>query len=271
MRTLAFAHLNGEMDRLEDLQRVVQEERPELVVCAGNLLGRERPAAEEMPRVLHRALHTLAALPCAVAVVPGELDAPERLVLPITTAQEWTERHLHCIHGMFMTVGDMAVAGFGGQIMTRERETETALRYPAWEARYRTAFLSELDQALMLVAHHPPAEMRELDLVDGQHFGSPAITELIGTWRPRGSSCRPAGSTRVSTASSTRVAAGMRSSTPPPPLPSHRPDPTHGKGQSRWTFSCRLPSQEWSCGWSAGHASPACRERARSGGAWSRC
>jgi Icc-related predicted phosphoesterase len=185
MRTLAFAHLNGEMDRLEDLGRVVQDERPELVVCAGNLLGREQPSREEMPRALHRALHTLAALPCAVAVLPGEFDAPERLVLPITTAQEWTERHLHCIHGMFMTVSDMAVAGFGGQVMTRERETETALRYPAWEVKYRTAFLSELDQPLILAAHHPPAEMRELDLVDGQHFGSPAITELIGTWRPR--------------------------------------------------------------------------------------
>jgi Icc-related predicted phosphoesterase len=134
---------------------------------------------------VHRVLHTLATLPCPVAVVPGEFDTPERHVLPITTAQEWTERHLHCVHGMSTSVHDLAVAGFGGQITEREREAETALRYPGWEVRYRLAFLSELDQALVLVFHHPPARMRELDLVDGRHAGSQAVTELLGTWRPR--------------------------------------------------------------------------------------
>jgi Icc-related predicted phosphoesterase len=184
MRILACAHLDGELDRLQDLRLVVEEERPDLVVFAGGLLAPGREGST-VARGLHRLLHGLAALPCAVAVVPGAADAPERRVLPVATAQEWTERNLHCVHGMLATIDDLAVAGFGGDITERERETEVALRYPAWELRYRMAFLNRVEQPLLLVHHHPPAQMHELDVVDGRHIGSQAVTEVVGTWRPR--------------------------------------------------------------------------------------
>ena len=96
---------------MEDLKRTVQEEGPNLVVFAGNVLASGSRPPETATHALHRALHTLATLPCAVALVSGELDAPERHVLPIEAAQEWSERHLYCVHGMFMTAGDLGVAG----------------------------------------------------------------------------------------------------------------------------------------------------------------
>lgn len=86
---------------------------------------------------------------------------------------------------MFMTAGDPAVAGFGGCITEGERETGTALDYPDWEAMYRMAFLGQLEQDLVLSLHQPPAQVHELDHVDGEHTGSQVVTELIGTWRPR--------------------------------------------------------------------------------------
>lgn len=41
-------------------------------------------------------------------------------------AQKWSERHLHCVHGMFMAAGDLAVAGFGGRITAGERKNDAA-------------------------------------------------------------------------------------------------------------------------------------------------
>jgi hypothetical protein len=75
---LRRAHLNGERDRLQDLRRAVQEEGPNLVVLAGDVLASGSRPPKIATHALHQALHTLATLPCAVALVPGELDASER-------------------------------------------------------------------------------------------------------------------------------------------------------------------------------------------------
>jgi uncharacterized protein len=184
MRILAIAHVEGDLERVRELRAAVELERPDVLVCAGGI-GATTPHVGE-PVSLHRVVHDLAALPCPVAVVPGEQDAPEHRVLPILAAQQWIEHHLYCVHGMHAVVRELAIAGFGGAIVERERETETALRYPAWEARYRMAFVTQLDQPLLALAfHHPPAQVRSLDLVDGVHAGSEEVTELIGTWNPR--------------------------------------------------------------------------------------
>jgi uncharacterized protein len=183
MRILAIALVDGDLERVRELRTAVEAERPDALVCAG---GIGAPAGAPEATSLHRVVHELAALPCPVAVVPGEEDAPEHRVLPILASQEWTEHHLYCVHGMHAVVRELAIAGFGGAIVERDRETETALRDPSWEAKYRLAFLTQLDQPLLVLAfHHPPAQVRTVDLVDGVHAGSEAVTELIGTWNPR--------------------------------------------------------------------------------------
>ena len=185
MRVLACAHLDGELDRLRDLERAVEEERPELLVFAGSALAPGRAAEKGAAQSLHHVLRTLADLPCPVAIVPGEHDAPESRVLPIVTALEWTESHLHCVHGMPLPMGELAIAGFGGRVTEHEREVDQALRYPGWEVEYRMAFLSQVDQPLLLlVFHNPPAHVRDLEPLDGDRGGSEVVTELIGTWKP---------------------------------------------------------------------------------------
>jgi Icc-related predicted phosphoesterase len=185
MKTLAFAHLNGNLDALEQLRETTAAERPDLVVFAGNATGPGERQAERDARTFDALFRTLADLPGPVVIVPGEHDAPERAFLAASVSRLWVERQLHAIHGAFAVVRNFAVAGFGGAITERERETERALRYPSWEVLYRMAFLRELEQSLLLVFHHPPAEMKAIDLVDAQHIGQPAVTELIGTWRPK--------------------------------------------------------------------------------------
>jgi Icc-related predicted phosphoesterase len=185
MKTLAFAHVNGRLELLDQLSEAVDRERPDLVVFAGNAVspgGRDR---EQDARTLDTMFHALGQLPSPVVLIPGEHDAPERAFLAASVSREWVERQLHAIHGAFAVVHNIATAGFGGAVTDSERETEQALRYPAWEVIYRLGFLRELEQPLLLVFHHPPAEMKAIDVVDGKHAGSPAVTELIGTWRPK--------------------------------------------------------------------------------------
>jgi Icc-related predicted phosphoesterase len=140
---------------------------------------------ERDARTFDTMFRALGNLPCQVVLIPGKHDAPERAFLAASVSREWVERQLHAIHGTFAITQHIAAAGFGGAITDSERETEQALRYPAWEVLYRLGFLRELDQPLLLVFHHPPAEMKAIDVVDGKHVGSAAITELIGTWRPK--------------------------------------------------------------------------------------
>ncbi len=185
MKTLAFAHLNGNLEALDQLREAATTERPDLVVFAGNATGPGERQAERDAHTFDALFRTLADLACPAVVVPGEHDAPERAFLAASVSRQWIERQLHAIHGAFAVVHNFAAAGFGGAITEHERETEQALRYPSWEVLYRMAFLRELEQPLLLVFHHPPAEMKAIDVVDGRHVGQPAVTELIGTWRPK--------------------------------------------------------------------------------------
>jgi Icc-related predicted phosphoesterase len=185
MKTLAFAHLNGRLELLDQLSQAVDHERPDLVVFGGNAAGPGERDRERDARTFDATFRALGTLPCPVVLIPGEHDAPERAFLAASVSREWVERQLHAVHGAFALVQHLAAAGFGGAITEGERETERVLRYPAWEVIYRMGFLRELDQQLLLVFHHPPAEMKAIDLVEGKHVGSAAVTELIGTWRPK--------------------------------------------------------------------------------------
>ncbi len=185
MKTLAFAHLNGNLEALDQLREAAATERPDVIVFAGNATGPGDRQADRDARTFDALFRTLADLPCPAVVVPGEHDAPERAFLAASVSRLWVDRQLHAIHGAFALVHNFAAAGFGGAITEGERETEHALRYPSWEVLYRMAFLRQLEQPLLLVFHHPPAEMKAIDVVDGRHMGQPAVTELIGTWRPK--------------------------------------------------------------------------------------
>ncbi|HEV7679007.1 MAG TPA: hypothetical protein VGQ42_10610 [Candidatus Dormibacteraeota bacterium] len=189
MRILALAHIDGRSDFAGVAERC-RSERIDVVTVAGGLLPRREEGgngtAHDRTAMLQRVLSGLADLPCTVAVVPGEHDAPERLVLQALVMSQWATRGLHCVHGMFTVAHELAVVGFGGRVRDDDgREVVSRLEYPGWEAEYRIAVANELDQRLLLVFHHPHAEAKQLDVVDGQHTGSRAVTEMIGTWRPR--------------------------------------------------------------------------------------
>ena len=125
--------------------------------------------------------------------VPGEADAPERVYLAATVGHESAGRGTTWyVHGSFAMAprSEYAVAGFGGRITDDERDHERALRYPGWELLARLDLLRSVDQVPLLLFHHPPAHVGEID-VDGtgSHIGHEAVSEAITTWRARFAAC----------------------------------------------------------------------------------
>ncbi len=211
MRILALSDVSGRSDLLERLAHRGRDLDLAGVLCVGNLLpggarldewvrarAEGRPprrytaaiAAQEPSdaQTLDAVFDALAALAVPVAFVPGDLDAPERLILQAANHHEIVTPNLVCVHRSFAFLPPRrhtyAVAGFGGLVTTGERETDLVLAYPAWEIKTGLDFLRRLDQELILLLHTPP-RFGKLDLHRGEQVGSPVVEEIIHTLNPR--------------------------------------------------------------------------------------
>jgi uncharacterized protein len=120
--------------------------------------------------------------------VPGPSDAPVERYLREARNTEVVFGFLHGVHATVAFGPEhMLFAGFGGEIsddLDAPREERERLRYPRWEPEYRLKLLRELDEhQLAVLLATPPAHK-------GQDTpGSEAVTELIGTYRPRVAVC----------------------------------------------------------------------------------
>lgn len=213
MRLLAITDLRGATDRLAQLRDLVASERIDGVVFCGNIVGedarveafREAEAAQKAPAMEQRALHELedaavkayeaffdemGLLKVPVWVVPGYLDAPERLYLQAALNHEVVAPNVDMIHRSFSPYPreNLVFAGFGGGISDDLRENRFVLVYPEWEARFAFEFLRHLEQEPVLVFHTPPRH-GDLGLERGKHIGRDVVDDLIKTYRPRLAFC----------------------------------------------------------------------------------
>ena len=92
---------------------------------------------------------------------------------------------MHGVHGTLARADDQVlVAGMGGEISDdphAERDEQSRLRYPAWEAEYRLKTIAQLDEVPLkvLLFATPPAH-------EGLGMrGSDVVKELIATYRAR--------------------------------------------------------------------------------------
>jgi osmotically-inducible protein OsmY/Icc-related predicted phosphoesterase len=136
-------------------------------------------------RTLDEFFDALGAFGVPVMLVPGDLDAPERLFMQAATNHELIGPNVHCVHRSFAPgPRNHAVVGFGGLIGTTERESELVLEYPAWEAKTGLDFVRHIERDRVLLVHTPP-RFGDLDLHAGEHVGHPVVEEIIHTLDPR--------------------------------------------------------------------------------------
>jgi hypothetical protein len=213
MRFLAITDLRSATEQLPKVIELAQRERVDAVVFAGNIVGEnprvtafhEAEAADRAPalepavldelereavRAYEAFFDELGKLDVPVMVVPGYLDAPERLYLQAALNHEVVAPNIHMIHRSFVPLpqANLVVAGFGGQLSEERRENRYLLIYPDWEAEFAFEFLRHLEQDPVLVFHTPPRH-DNLDLEGDRHIGRPIVKELIKTYRPRFAFC----------------------------------------------------------------------------------
>jgi Icc-related predicted phosphoesterase len=208
MNILAVTDLRGQIQYAERLSEVCRNAAVEAVVFAGNIVdGGARAAEWEAARAVGhpsnyaksavqaqehadvrlyvRFLAILGDLDLPCYLVPGHLDAPERLFLQASLNHEAVAPGVVQVHRSFAQLGrNFVVAGFGGRLTEDTRETVWAIECPSWEAELGFDFLRRLDQDQMLLLHMPPTGT-DLDLENGKHVGAPVVNTLIKMYHPK--------------------------------------------------------------------------------------
>jgi Icc-related predicted phosphoesterase len=208
LNILALTDLRGQIKYAERLYEVCQNAVIDAVMFAGNIVDggirvpeweAERPrglspdearlAAQlqehEDVRLYARFLAVLGALDLPCYLVPGHLDAPERLFLQASLNRQVVAPNLALIHRSFAAMGrNFVVAGFGGRLTEDKREMYWTVEYPSWEAEFGLDFVRRLDQDSIFLFHMPPAGT-DLDLRRGDHVGAPVVNTLIKAYQPK--------------------------------------------------------------------------------------
>lgn len=175
-RILCAADPSGSPDAIEELLAAADEHSVDAIALVGDI--GEHDAG---PRHVFRKL-ALAA--CPVFWVPGPGDVPVERYLQEASSIETAFTGVRGVHGTVASApGGLLFAGFGGRVnddLGQARDERERLSYPRWEAGYRLKVLGEFEyNELVLLFWTPPAH-KGLD-----RPGSEAVTELIGTYRPR--------------------------------------------------------------------------------------
>lgn len=208
MRILAITDICGRADALRRLEEEVRGEELAAILFAGDALAGGRRIEEwtrarigsadvqrrsggieaqehEDARTLHEVLDTLARFGRPVRFVPGDLDAPERLVARTAASHELVTPEVQYVHRSFAYgPRNYVVAGFGGAVSRGDRETDLVQLYPEWEVETGLDFVRRLAPDRILLFHMPP-RFGTLDSHRGEQIGSPVIEEIIHTHDPR--------------------------------------------------------------------------------------
>ncbi len=212
MRILVTSDLRGAVERLDPLAEVIRREDVRAMVFCGNIIPDDaRTQAFEaartnghQPEMAEEALHRLEEIAVKafegffdrvgrygipVFVVPGYLDAPERLFLQAGLNHEVVMPQVDVVHRAFSVLAgeNLAFAGFGGGLTSDPnfRENRFVLVYPEWEAQFAFDLLRQVEvkQKPALIFHTPP-RWQNLDLENGNHVGHTMVNHLIKSEAP---------------------------------------------------------------------------------------
>jgi Icc-related predicted phosphoesterase len=207
MNILALTDLRGQIQYAERLAEVCQGAAVEAVVFTGNVVSAGARVAEWVAahskglapdysksevrdqehadvRLYARFLDILGGLNLPCYIVPGQLDAPERLFLQACLNHEVVAPTVALVHRSFARLGrNFVMAGFGGRLTEDKREALWLIEYPYWEAEFSFDFLQRMNQERMLLFSTPPAGT-DLDLHRGQHIGVQVVNSLIKAYHP---------------------------------------------------------------------------------------
>lgn len=175
-RILCAADPSGSVDAIERLLLAADEQGVDAVALLGDI--------GEHGDGYRTVFGALARVGCPVFWVPGADDAPVDRYLQEAANIETAFPLLRGVHGTAAISSDgLLFAGLGGEISDdprQPRDERESLSYPRWEAEYRLKVLGEFDYNQLVLLFWTAPQHKGLG-----RAGSEAVTELIGTYRPR--------------------------------------------------------------------------------------
>lgn len=206
MKIISFSDYHGAYEGLEDFERVIRKESPDLLLFIGDILkfgprALEFASAREEKRVpdrdraevvadvataaeeYRRFFEFLGGLDRFVAVIPGNLDAPRRQFMRAATEFEGEYNNLRVLHRLWAQVGDVAIAGFGGEISENVNEDYFMDIYPREAVLYCFKEMGYVDAPHKLFMIHTPPVAR-FGAVETHKLGSRIVNQVIERYGP---------------------------------------------------------------------------------------
>lgn len=169
LKILAFTDFHGNSKAHERATQIVESERPDLVVVAGDIVNHDPDSARQL-------LTDLAAAGRPIYFVPGNMDN-------IALSSWHGNINVHCLHGRCEYYGDVALIGLGGS-PPGPFSTPFELSDEQAKLLIDKALESYRGGSLILVSHTPPIDSK-IDLVsEVGHIGSRVARGFVEHLRP---------------------------------------------------------------------------------------
>jgi len=166
---LGFSDFHGDKRAVENASQVVTEQKPDLVVVAGDLANNNRETALGFLNELSRPYAPL-------FFVPGNLDSATLLDSP-------PPDNAYCIHGACRRFRGVTFLGLGGSV---RGPFETPFEYEELTAKIalESSCQGLESSKLVLVTHCPPKNTKVDRTLAGIHAGSFSVRDFIETRSP---------------------------------------------------------------------------------------
>lgn len=164
MRVLLISDIHG---NVENLRKIIDKASFDAVLCAGDLSDAEK--FDDYKSKLNEILDEFEENGRLVKAVPGNMDPEEECV------EELIQRRMN-LHKKIGSFESFEAVGFGGGQTPFGTPFEPEGK--DIKAALETLYDRMNDESKVAVIHQPPKNT-ELDVVDGDHVGSPEVKELV--------------------------------------------------------------------------------------------
>lgn len=154
MKILAFVDLHSSIKHLEQLEKKAKQEKPDIIICAGDFTMFEK----NMETILNR----IAKLG-KTYLIPGNHEDPE------LTEQLCNKHGINYIHHKIIKINEITLIGWGGEGFSQKSN--------AFE-RFVQTNTKKLTGKIILITHAPPYNTK-LDTINQQHSGNKSFTKFI--------------------------------------------------------------------------------------------
>jgi Icc-related predicted phosphoesterase len=169
VRIFAFTDFHGNQEALQRARQTIANEKPDLVLVAGDIVNHDVERAK-------RFLADLAEAGSPVYFVPGNMDGVDLITWSGTES-------VRGIHGRCETWENVALIGLGG---SPRGAFTTPIEYSeeAGAELLERALTDYHGGNMILVSHCPPKETKADRVKIGQHIGSSSVRKFVEKMKP---------------------------------------------------------------------------------------